>query len=213
MFKFLRRVSTSFLPGPDRPWREDATSNAPTIGRKRRFSITDHDEEEEFGSIRGKKPRTAAMQLDGVEALTKDSKEGQTDGEGVKSVTQGVKQVDLEDTRDQARPAQPEAIPLPESPSPQLVTLESTQEPGEPQHTAEVSEDNTDVESVQPTEDTRNDTRDAETDESTPSCEREETPDPEEKVQGTQECLETVESHPTDVADTEAGEESTEEET
>ncbi|KAI6128181.1 hypothetical protein EDD16DRAFT_1443388, partial [Pisolithus croceorrhizus] len=119
MFKFLRRVSTSFLPRPDRPWREDATSNAPTVGRKRRFSIIDHDQDEEFGSINGKKPKTEAMQLNGVEASAKDGDEGRTEGEEVKFVTKGVKRVDLEDAEVQGFPAHPEAIPLPGSPSPQ----------------------------------------------------------------------------------------------
>ncbi|KAI6132922.1 hypothetical protein EV401DRAFT_1821087, partial [Pisolithus croceorrhizus] len=163
MFKFLRRVSTSFLPRPDRPWREDATSNAPTVSRKRRFSIIDHDEEE-FGSVSGKKPKTEAMQLDGVEASTKDGDEGRAEGEEVKFVTKGVKQVDLEDTVVQGPPAHPEAIPLPESPSPQPVTLESTEKSEGPQRSAEVSEVNANVESVRPTEVTPDDTQDTKAD-------------------------------------------------
>lgn len=207
MFQFLRRVSTSFLPRPDRPWREDATSNAPTIGRKRRFSITDHDDEEEFGSLSGKKPKTEAMLLDGVEASTKDSKEGQIEGEEVKSVTQGVKQVDLEDTGVQA--VEPEAIPLPESPSPQPVNFESTQKTQEPEHNTEVSEVETNVESVQPTEDAPNDTRDPKVDDDSTasSSEKEETQDPDEKVQGASGCSGTVEPHSADVVDAEARDE------
>lgn len=206
MFKFLRRVSTSFLSRPDRPWREDVTSNAPTIGRKRRFSFINHDdEEEEFGSINGKRPRTEAMQLDGVEASTKDSDKERTEGEEVKFVTKGVKQVDLEDTGVQAPPVHPEAIPLPESPSLQPVTLESTRKPEEPQRGTEVSEVSASAESVPPTEVTRNDTKGD--DDSVASSEKQDTRDLEEEVPGASECPETVELHHaiTDVADTEAG--------
>lgn len=221
MFKFLRRVSTSFLPRPDRPWQEDATSNAPTVGRKRRFSIINHDEdEEEFGSINGKRPKTEAMQLDGVEASTKDSDKGRTEGEEVKFVTKGVKQVDLEDTGVQAPPVHPEAIPLPESPSLQPVTLESTRKSEEPQRSAGVSEVNASAESVPPTEVTRNDTK--ADDDSVASSEKQDTHDPEEEVQGTSGCRETVESHhattdvevlPTDSAPSEEALGPTEEET
>ncbi|KAG6335168.1 hypothetical protein ID866_3912, partial [Astraeus odoratus] len=116
MFKFLRRVSTSFLPRPDRPWHEDATSTAPTIGRKRRFSITDDQEGDEFGSL-GKKARTELVQLGGTDALPSGSGGGPVEGEEVKTVTKGVKDVDVEDNRDDSNPAvQPEVVPLPESP-------------------------------------------------------------------------------------------------
>lgn len=50
------------------------------------------------------------MQLDG------DSSPKEQEPAGVKSVTQGVKEVDIGDTTDAEAPVQPEGIPLPDSP-------------------------------------------------------------------------------------------------
>ncbi|OJA17597.1 hypothetical protein AZE42_01202 [Rhizopogon vesiculosus] len=110
MFKFIRRVSTSLLPRPDRPWRDDATSNAPTIGRKRRFSFT---EDEDSASQCGKKARGESVQAEADSPPTLEVPE-QKEGEDVKSVTQGVKDVELEDQADLS--SGPEEIPLPDSP-------------------------------------------------------------------------------------------------
>jgi len=63
MFKFIRRISTSVLPRPDRPWTDDATSNAPTIGRKRRYSVTEREDDAESVS-RSKKARGDSMAVD-----------------------------------------------------------------------------------------------------------------------------------------------------
>jgi len=110
MFKFIRRVSTSLLPRPDRPWRDDATSNAPTIGRKRRFSFTEDDDS---ASTCTKKARGESVQAEGNTPPTLEIPE-QKEGEDVKSVTQGVKDVELEDKVDS--PSDPEEVSLPESP-------------------------------------------------------------------------------------------------
>ncbi|KAJ8596330.1 hypothetical protein M405DRAFT_805631 [Rhizopogon salebrosus TDB-379] len=110
MFKFIRRVSTSLLPRPDRPWRDDATSNAPTIGRKRRFSFTEDDNSV---STCAKKARGESVQAEGNTQPTPEVPE-QKEGEDVKTVTQGVKDVELEDKVDS--PSNPEGVTLPESP-------------------------------------------------------------------------------------------------
>ncbi|KAF9238998.1 hypothetical protein BU15DRAFT_47150 [Melanogaster broomeanus] len=118
MFKFIRRVSTSLLSRPDRPWRDDATSNAPTIGRKRRFSVTEHDDDEPASST-AKKAKEEPIQLDAEsESTAGESSNGEAtpiiEGEGVKEVTEGVKEVDLED-KEGALSTRPEGVPLPDS--------------------------------------------------------------------------------------------------
>ncbi len=117
MFGLIRRISQSVIPRPDRPWDDDgqffqqpscwaridprrvtATSNAPKTGRKRRFSTTDGDAEDDLTNnkkIRGDSPATP------VEAPLVDKE--------VKAVTKGVKEVELED-----KEAAPECVPLPE---------------------------------------------------------------------------------------------------
>ncbi|KAI0686327.1 hypothetical protein BC835DRAFT_1380140 [Cytidiella melzeri] len=49
--RLVRRISTSLFPRPDRPWNDDATSNAPSIqiGTKRRFN--DEDDEDDAGDL------------------------------------------------------------------------------------------------------------------------------------------------------------------
>jgi len=123
MFQFLRRVSTSFLPRPDRPWRDDATSHAPTIGRKRRYSVTEHVEDDSPSMAKKAKNGPVSVKLDTeCDSASEGSSPGTTpvEGQGVKEVTKGVKEVDLED-EDRAKDASsipPEGVPLPDSPSP-----------------------------------------------------------------------------------------------
>ena len=57
------------------------------------------------------------MQLDGVDTSSNDGNQGLIESEGVKSVSQGAKGVDLKDTTDVEAPVQPEGVPLPDSPS------------------------------------------------------------------------------------------------
>jgi hypothetical protein len=111
MFKFIRRVSTSFLPRPDRPWRDDATSNAPTIGRKRRFSFVE-DDDDDSASTSVKKLRGNSTQAEGSTPLIPAVSD--KEGEDVKSVTQGVKDVELDEKLDSS--SGPEEVPLPDSP-------------------------------------------------------------------------------------------------
>ncbi|KAH7882973.1 hypothetical protein F5I97DRAFT_162018 [Phlebopus sp. FC_14] len=116
MFKFIRRVSHSLLPRPDRPWKDDAaTSNAPTIGRKRRFSVTERDDEADPTLTAAKKAKGDVPELDGASMPGEDSK-SPVEGEDVKSVTQGVEGVDLDDQKDDPSSVRPEVVPLPESP-------------------------------------------------------------------------------------------------
>ncbi|KAH7928378.1 hypothetical protein BV22DRAFT_1192926 [Leucogyrophana mollusca] len=116
MFKFIRRVSTSLLPRPDRPWRDDATSNAPTIGRKRRFSLTDRDDEDEPASSGAKRAKGESMEVENA-SLSAEESASQKEGEDVKSVTRGVEEVELDDSKkDSESMLQPEGIPLPASP-------------------------------------------------------------------------------------------------
>ncbi|KAG2159374.1 uncharacterized protein EDB93DRAFT_1115354 [Suillus bovinus] len=125
MFKFIRRVSTSFLPRPDRPWRDDATSNAPTIGRKRCFSFVE-DADDDTASTSIKKLRGDSTQVEGsnppIPAVS------DKEGEDVKSVTQGVKDVELDEKKLDSS-CGPEEVPLPDSPgrTPQL-DVTSTEE-------------------------------------------------------------------------------------
>ncbi|KAF9224808.1 hypothetical protein BS17DRAFT_779082 [Gyrodon lividus] len=120
MFKFIRRVSTSLLPRPDRPWRDDATSNAPTIGRKRRFSVTENDDDDPALS-NAKKAKGEPIQLDAESKfalggeIIKEEAAPVAEGEDVKEVTKGVKKVDLED-KESGSSTRPESVPLPDSP-------------------------------------------------------------------------------------------------
>lgn len=94
-----------------------ATSNAPTIGRKRRLSTPGEDDEEENTAKRAKGE-------DGT--LTRDESPSQpvppvNETAEVKEVTQGVDDVELEDGK-------PEAVPLPASPPPEAQDLEAAKE-------------------------------------------------------------------------------------
>ncbi|KAF8842808.1 hypothetical protein BDN67DRAFT_965216 [Paxillus ammoniavirescens] len=119
MFGFIRRVSTSLLPRPDRPWRDDATSNAPTIGRKRRFSVTEHDDDDSaFSTAKKAKGGLGQLDAEAEPASTGEDTKGEAtpvaEGEDVKEVTKGVKEVDLEDK--EGGSSRPEGVPLPDSP-------------------------------------------------------------------------------------------------
>ncbi|KAJ7747944.1 hypothetical protein DFH07DRAFT_889070, partial [Mycena maculata] len=113
MFSLLRRFSGSVIPRPDRPWEEDPTSNAPHVGRKRRMADEDRDEDEDeqarLKKIRG---ATSEQQPDALSARDSSSTPLPQANEtaGVKEVTQGVKEVELEEKLQ----ALPESVPLPE---------------------------------------------------------------------------------------------------
>jgi len=96
MFKLLRRISSSIYPRPDRPWSDDATSNAPTIGRKRRLSDED-DDVQDAGSSR---KRRAPLEREGTSELGQLRVKGTETDPSVKEVTRGVKEVELEDKKD-----------------------------------------------------------------------------------------------------------------
>lgn len=189
MFKFIRRVSTSFLPRPDRPWRDDATSNAPTIGRKRRFSFVE-DDDDDPASTSVKKLRGDSAQAEGSTPsvpTVSDKKEG----EDVKSVTQGVKDVELDEKKLDSSSG-PEEVPLPDSPgrTPQLDTTLTEEAATAPEEAdKEDAEDNSDADSMasssevildegQPEDDSKDDTKtfssstteDAPTTEDTPTA-------------------------------------------
>jgi len=104
MFKVLRRISSSIYPRPDRPWSDDATSNAPSIGRKRRMNDEDADEQE-MGSSRkrrGQVERQDTSSSELGELGVKKVKDTEVDS-GVKQVTRGVKEVELEDKKEESR--------------------------------------------------------------------------------------------------------------
>jgi hypothetical protein len=98
MFKLLRRISSSIYPRPDRPWSDDATSNAPTIGRKRRLSDED-DDVQDAGSSR---KRRAPLEREGTSELGELRVKGTEPDPGVKEVTRGVKEVELEDKKEES---------------------------------------------------------------------------------------------------------------
>ncbi|KAH9077649.1 hypothetical protein EDB83DRAFT_2345095 [Lactarius deliciosus] len=99
MFKLLRRISSSIYPRLDRPWSDDATSNAPTIGRKRRLSDDDDDGDDvrDAGSSR---KRRAPLEREGMSELGELRGKGTETDPGVKEVTRGVKEVELEDKKE-----------------------------------------------------------------------------------------------------------------
>ncbi|KAH9054662.1 hypothetical protein EDB87DRAFT_1834700 [Lactarius vividus] len=99
MFKLLRRISSSIYPRLDRPWSDDATSNAPTIGRKRRLRDEDGDGDDvrDAGSSR---KRRAPLEREGMSELGELRAKGTETDPGVKEVTRGVKEVELEDKKE-----------------------------------------------------------------------------------------------------------------
>jgi len=111
MFSLIRRFSGSVIPRPDRPWAEDPTSNAPRVGAKRRMADEDRDEDDDE-QARLKKVRSAAneAQLDTRESSSTPLPPA-TESAGVKEVTKGVKEVELDEKPHAA--ALPESVPLP----------------------------------------------------------------------------------------------------
>jgi len=124
MYKLIRRISSSFFPRPDRPWGEDATSTAPQIGRKRRYSSTEPDDDESTSALK-------RHRLDTIDPEQDASRP--EEGEGVKEVTKGVQGVEIEaggkttETTSDIPAVAAAAIPLPDSP-----VLEAQQESTEP---------------------------------------------------------------------------------
>ncbi|KAJ2919738.1 hypothetical protein MD484_g748, partial [Candolleomyces efflorescens] len=151
MFSLIRRISYGVIPRPDRPWEEDATSNAPARRKKRRLSSTERDERDESEELsRSKKLRQSPEEDPDQEATSeRDTPLPQPETKEVKEVTQGVKEVDLDkdasadDEASSAAPSdaevesaeekkkagaeeslEPESIPLPEAATGELDELE-----------------------------------------------------------------------------------------
>jgi len=101
MFKVLRRISSSIYPRPDRPWSDDATSNAPSIGRKRRMNDEDADGEE-AGSTRKRRGQLERQDTSELSELGVKGTKGSEADSGVKQVTRGVKEVGLEDKKEES---------------------------------------------------------------------------------------------------------------
>ncbi|KAG6380146.1 hypothetical protein JVT61DRAFT_8233 [Boletus reticuloceps] len=139
MFQFIRRFSGSFLPRPDRPWRDDATSHAPTIGRKRRHSVIEQDRDGSASISKRTKNDIVKPDTECDSASGGGSPEGDAispvEGQDVKGVTKGVKEVDLEDKLkvEVVSSLWPEGIPLPDSPSASPEPESESQEPESPQ--------------------------------------------------------------------------------
>ncbi|KDQ56894.1 hypothetical protein JAAARDRAFT_36367 [Jaapia argillacea MUCL 33604] len=94
---FVRRISSSFLPRPDRPWSEDATSNAPQIGRKRRLSTPEPEAEEQSHRPTAKRSKTDEGNGSGDTSGSRDeSPKPVKETEEVKEIREGVKEVHLE---------------------------------------------------------------------------------------------------------------------
>ena len=90
-----------------------ATSNAPTIGRKRRLSTPGEDDEGESSAKRAKGEDGTASPAAHDESPAQHGPEAKEETEEeVKEVTQGVEDVELQD-------GIPEAVPLPASPPPE----------------------------------------------------------------------------------------------
>ncbi|KIP04038.1 hypothetical protein PHLGIDRAFT_31548 [Phlebiopsis gigantea 11061_1 CR5-6] len=131
MYRLFRRISGSIFPRPDRPWDEDATSTAPQIGKKRRMS--DEDDEPSTPSL--KKSRTGLLAKDGEAVVEEGPSQVEKDeaAEGMKEVTKGVQEVEIDETKkavsvDEASAAEKAAdVPLPESPVIQATTTEGSE--------------------------------------------------------------------------------------
>ncbi|KAH9968116.1 hypothetical protein BC827DRAFT_1170362 [Russula dissimulans] len=99
MFKLLRHFTSSIYPRSDRSWSyEDAKSNAPTIGRKRKMCDEDEDLQES-GSTRkrrGQLERQDTSELSELGVKGSKDRDSETDS-GVKQVTRDVKEVELKD--------------------------------------------------------------------------------------------------------------------
>ncbi|KAI0074937.1 hypothetical protein K474DRAFT_1676741 [Panus rudis PR-1116 ss-1] len=144
MYKLIRRISSSFFPRPDRPWPEDATSNAPVIGRKRRLSSEE--------PVSQKRHRTESVEgdADAEGQASSSARREETPSQAVTEVTEGVREVELEDTQGEKEDgvvAEAAAVPLPESPELQaqkeaveVKEVEAAPEKGEVQEKEGVSE-------------------------------------------------------------------------
>ncbi|KAF9530550.1 hypothetical protein CPB83DRAFT_734560, partial [Crepidotus variabilis] len=124
MFGLIRRISHGVIPRPDRPWEEDPTSNAPQRNRKRRLSSPERGEVDEEQSEKKKvRAESSTPSMADTEA-TFLTPVPQTENSEVKEVTQGVKEVDLDDKEaqysDSAETTAPESVPLPEEQSGEL---------------------------------------------------------------------------------------------
>ncbi|KAG6907528.1 hypothetical protein DXG01_008564 [Tephrocybe rancida] len=114
MFGLIRRISYSVIPRPDRPWADDATSNAPTKGKKRRLSSTERDQDPEDDEIRKKKIRGESTTSE-VPSDAQGTPQPEQESSSVKEVTKGVKEVELSGPEPASGSAvAPEAVPLPE---------------------------------------------------------------------------------------------------
>ncbi|KAK7433982.1 hypothetical protein VKT23_020446 [Stygiomarasmius scandens] len=98
MFGLMRRISSGFIPRADRPWQEDATSNAPSIGRKRRRDSVDRDVDEEGRATPKKARGDTPAELETDQAAS-TSAPVQQETEAVKEVTKGVKEVELDEKK------------------------------------------------------------------------------------------------------------------
>lgn len=132
MFNLIRRISYGVIPRPDRPWEEDATSNAPAPRRKRRLSSTERDvRDESEEASRGKKARSGSQspETDNQEDRETPLPQPEAETTEVKEVTQGVKEVVLDgepsetpsnevvaeaSTSGEDSAVAPESVPLPE---------------------------------------------------------------------------------------------------
>ncbi|PIL29043.1 hypothetical protein GSI_09091 [Ganoderma sinense ZZ0214-1] len=144
MYKLIRRISSGIFPRPDRPWSEDATSTAPQIGRKRRLSTPEPDGEHEREHTPASKKFRAESEADATPAPATPVPATETETEEVKEVTEGVKEVELEE-----KPSAPEgmkekdeeeassetqeaaAVPLPDSPQLKATETEDADADGE----------------------------------------------------------------------------------
>ncbi|TFK53135.1 hypothetical protein OE88DRAFT_1643812 [Heliocybe sulcata] len=148
MFQNLvRRISGSFFLRPDRPWSDDATSNAPQIGRKRRLSDSERDDEPYPSSTkRSKGGLVADEERDGSPAPAKETQD-------VKEIRKGVKDVELEDEEDSLVEGELEkaaAVPLPEDKEEGSEKAEEEKELVEEPEEIPVPADLTSVDSIEP---------------------------------------------------------------
>ncbi|KAF9788078.1 hypothetical protein BJ322DRAFT_603579 [Thelephora terrestris] len=103
MFKLIRRISSSVFPRNDRPWADDATSTAPTIGVKRRRSSVDVDLETPVETLSKKSRRVKGPDLSDDEepssspvASSPLPPRSSPPPEEVKEVTTGVREIELD---------------------------------------------------------------------------------------------------------------------
>jgi len=116
MFKLIRRISSSVFPRNDRPWADDATSTAPTIGTKRRLSSVDMDLDTPVGSLSKKSRRGKDTDVsEGEEPASSPvissplPPRSPSPPEDVKEVTTGVKEIEL-DQKPDVPPSDPSEV-------------------------------------------------------------------------------------------------------